>query len=185
MRALIISDKDFKSVRYGDIRSQLTGYFTGKGFETEEVSIGRGELAHCTGCFGCWIKTPGECVMKDRIAEINRASMQSDAVIYLSPVVFGQFSANMKDVLDRWLPNMLPFFITRPDGSTMHPRRYDSYPAQVIIGFGEDIDEEDTKLFEDITSKHRSNFKVFTLRPGTDIAGVLDGIRLKRTEGSL
>ena len=23
------------------------------------------DLAYCTGCFGCWIQTPGECVIKD------------------------------------------------------------------------------------------------------------------------
>lgn len=185
MRSLIISDKDFKTKSYEEIRSKLLGYFNAKGFDTEEISVGRGELAHCMGCFGCWVKTPGECVMKDRIAEINRAAMQSDAVVYLTPVVFGQFSANMKDVIDRWLPNMLPFFITRPNGSTIHPPRYDSYPAQAIIGFGENVDEEDAKLFEDITLKHRNNVTAFVLKPGEDITEVLDGMQFDRVEGSL
>ena len=44
--------------------------------------------------------------------------MTSDVVVYLCPVVFGQFSANMKYAIDRWLPNMLPYFITKDDGST-------------------------------------------------------------------
>jgi multimeric flavodoxin WrbA len=45
----------------------------------------------------------GECIMKDGIVEINRACMTSDVVVYLCPIVFGQFSANIKFALDRWL----------------------------------------------------------------------------------
>lgn len=25
----------------------------------------KGSIRNCIGCFGCWIKTPGQCVMKD------------------------------------------------------------------------------------------------------------------------
>jgi hypothetical protein len=185
MRALIITDKDFKTALYEDIRTKLLGYLNTKGFVTEEISVGREELAHCMGCFGCWVKTPGECVIKDRIAEINRASMQSDVVVYITPVVFGQFSANMKDVIDRWLPNILPFFIVRPDGSTMHPQRYDTNPIQVMLGYGDDISDEDAKLFADITHKHRNIATAFTLKPDMDLVEILDGLRLERMEGIL
>jgi multimeric flavodoxin WrbA len=185
MRALIVSDNDFKTAQYEKIRRTLGEYLSGRGFETEEVSVGRGEIAHCKGCFGCWTKTPGECVIRDRAAEINRASIQSDAVVYLSPVVFGQFSANIKDVIDRWLPNMLPFFIVRSDGSTMHPPRYDSYPAQAIVGYGEDVSDDDAMLFKDITEKHRNKVRALVLKPGMDIAQILGGLRLEKTEGVL
>ena len=185
MRALIISDRDFQTAQYEDIRTQLGSYLKQKGFDTEEISIGRGEIAHCTGCFGCWVKTPGECVMRDDIVRINRASMGSDAVFYISPVIFGQFSANIADVINRWLPNMLPFFMTRPDGSTMHPPRYESYPAQVIVGYGDVVSEEDRQLFADITHKHRSNACAFVYHPGIDISQQLEDISLVRTGGML
>ena len=86
--------------------------------------------------------------------------MTSDAVFYISPIVFGQYSATIKNAIDRWLPNMLPFFMTRPDGSTIHPPRYDDYPQQIVIGYAEDLTEDDASLFTDISIKHRNNMQV-------------------------
>ncbi len=160
MKAYILSDKDYETDAYARLLSQLKDYLSSEHFVIEEKKIGRGDLAFCRGCFGCWVKKPGECVISDDIANINRAIMNSDVTIYLSPVVFGQFSANMKSAIDRCLPNMLPFFEVRKDGSTMHPRRYESYPRQIMIGYGSHLSAEDAQLFIDITQKHRANITV-------------------------
>ncbi len=185
MKAVVISDREYQTAQYERIHAQLGTYLVQKKFEVEEISVGRGEIAHCIGCFGCWIKTPGECVIHDDIAQINRACMASDAVFYLMPVVFGQFSANMANVINRWLPNMLPFFMIRPDGSTMHPPRYDQYPAQVMVGYGDAIAEEDAQLFMDINLKHRSNAQALVCRTGVDMEQQLRNISLVRTGGML
>ncbi len=158
MKAYILSDKDYQTDAYVRLLAQVKEALAG--FEIEEKQLGRGDIHYCVGCFGCWIKKPGECVIGDDIANINRAMMTSDVVVYLVPVVFGQFSANIKYALDRWLPNMLPFFQTRKDGSTMHPRRYESYPRQIMIGYGDDLSAEDAQLFIDITKKHRSSVNI-------------------------
>ncbi|MPN39260.1 hypothetical protein SDC9_186788 [bioreactor metagenome] len=124
--------------------------------------------------------------MKDGIAKINRACMTSDVVVYLCPVVFGQFSANMKSAIDRWLPNMLPFFLTRKDGSTMHPPRYESYAKQIMIGYAESLSEDDAQLFVDITQKHRSSVTTLIDRGNdAELADVLRTISLERVGGSL
>ena len=164
MKSLVVSDIEFDTGTHGKLRSALMGYLEARGCAVEEVSVGRDTLAYCMGCFGCWVKKPGECIIGDRMGAINRSSMTSDAVFYLCPIVFGQFSANMKNVIDRWLPNMLPFFEIRPDGSTMHPPRYADYPRQVMIGYGEELDGEDARLFTDINRKHRSNAEVLIYR---------------------
>lgn len=158
MKAYILSDMDYQTGAYTRLLAQVKEALLG--FEIEEKQLGRGDIHYCVGCFGCWVKKPGECVISDDIANINRAMMNSDVVVYLVPVVFGQFSANIKYALDRWLPNMLPFFQTRKDGSTMHPRRYESYPKQIMIGYGDDLSAEDAQLFIDINKKHRSSVDV-------------------------
>ena len=124
--------------------------------------------------------------MKDGIAEINRACMTSDVVVYLCPIVFGLFSANMKSVIDRWLPNMLPFFMTRKDGSTMHPPRYQDYPKQIFIGYGEDVSPEEVQLFQDITLKHRSNIAmIIDHGSNAEVLSALNKVELSRIGGSL
>lgn len=185
MKAFIISDNEFFTEKYKRLSSQLKSFLAGRGFEIEESSIGRDTLAFCKGCFGCWIKKPGECVISDGIAELNRKAMASDLAIYLCPIVFGQYSANMKCVIDRWLPNMLPFFMIRPDGSTMHPPRYKSYPCQIMIGYGDGLTQEDAQLFLDVILKHRSNVTAFVYGGETDLSEALGALKLKRVEGNL
>jgi len=186
MKALIISDKDYRTEEYESVDRLLRAFFVEKGFETEETQIGRGDLAFCMGCFGCWVKKPGECVIGDSMAKLNCDEMNSDVVIFLSPVVFGQFSANIKNAVDRWLPNMLPFFQTRADGSTMHPPRYSDYPRQIMIGYGDSLSERDAQLFSDITKKHRSNVEVLIWKDNdAEMTEAFEKISLKREGGAL
>lgn len=184
MKAYILSDKDYETHAYKRLLSQLKDYLSTKHFEIEEKKLGRDDLSFCKGCFGCWVKKPGECVISDDIASINRAIMNSDVTIYLSPVVFGQFSANMKYAIDRCLPNMLPFFEVRKDGSTMHTRRYERYPRQIMIGYGDDLDAENAQLFIDITQKHRANITML-IDDGSEyqIKNALESVTLRPVVG--
>lgn len=160
MKALILTDGDYKTGVYDALSDLTSELLAEKGFETQIRELNR-RLHSCMGCFGCWIKKPGECVISDdEMAELDRCYMNSDAVVFLSPIVFGQFSANIKNAVDRTLPNMLPFFYRRPDGSTMHPPRYKKYPALFLIGYGDGLDSEEVQLFRDITIKHRYGVNV-------------------------
>jgi multimeric flavodoxin WrbA len=181
MKAAVVSDKDYRTGLFVRLKDAVLAFLNEKGFEIELIEVGRDDLAFCMGCFGCWVKKPGECVINDSMAAINRSYVQSDAFVYLSPVVFGQVSANIKNAIDRWLPNILPFFEIRPDGSTMHPARYGRMPKVVFIGYGEDLSEEDAGLFTDIIKKHRKDCEVLIYR-GDDakMREVLGAIKLEK-----
>jgi multimeric flavodoxin WrbA len=181
MKTLLISDLEYYSGELESLRSQLIRHLVLKQSQIQEIQIGKGDLATCMGCFGCCIKKPGECVIDDGITDINRTAMNCDAVIILTPVIFGQFSANIKNAIDRWLPNMLPFFITRKDGSTSHPTRYPDYPKQIMIGYGEGLSESDALIFKNINQKHRSNVDVLFWRGDSSNFNLeLNNIELKR-----
>jgi multimeric flavodoxin WrbA len=186
MRAFLLSDGEYLTLRHAELQKLVSGFLAQKSFELEQKTIERDELQFCRGCFDCWVKTPGECIMKDGIVAINRACMLSDVVVYLCPIVFGQFSANMKSAIDRWLPNMLPFFMTRKDGSTMHPPRYADYPKLIFIGYADAMSGEEAQLFSDISLKHRSNVEMI-IDCGDDdaIRSVLQKTQLTRIGGAL
>ena len=48
----------------------------------EHVRLRELAIAPCTGCFGCWTRTPGECVFKDASRDIVRSYVCSDVVVY-------------------------------------------------------------------------------------------------------
>ncbi len=90
MKAYILSDGEYETQTLHRLYALVKRVLEQKGFSVTEKQLQKNELAFCKGCFGCWIKTPGECVIKDAMAGINRETMASDVVIYLIPIVFGQ-----------------------------------------------------------------------------------------------
>jgi len=61
-------------------------------------------LHYCTGCFSCWWKTPGRCVIKDDAEEIFQSVINSDFVIFASPLVAGFTSSVLKILFSLFIP---------------------------------------------------------------------------------
>lgn len=83
--------------------------------------------AFCQGCFGCWLKTPGSCVIKDRLQNISTEIGHCKEVVILSRCCYGGFSPGVKRVLDRAIGVSLPFFTYR-GGRVHHSLRYGNKP---------------------------------------------------------
>ena len=47
------------------------------------VRLATESITACIGCWNCWLKTPGRCVMKDQMAESYPDYVNSDTVILL------------------------------------------------------------------------------------------------------
>ncbi|MGD9580246.1 MAG: flavodoxin family protein [Vampirovibrionia bacterium] len=112
------------------------------GAETENIFLAKKELKHCIGCFTCWIKTPGKCVHKDDMAEMIETYLNSDIIVFASPVYIGGVTGLMKDFLDRLLPTADPRIGKTKDGVTCHYKRYDKTHKYVLIsncGFPEQM----------------------------------------------
>ncbi|MFW9933280.1 MAG: flavodoxin family protein [Candidatus Thorarchaeota archaeon] len=97
-------------------------------FELEVVHLKEHKISYCRGCFGCWVKTPGECVIDDDARNICAKIINSDIVIYLTPIVFGAYSPTLKVLLDRSIPLIHPFF-KKIQGEYHHQKRYNKYPS--------------------------------------------------------
>jgi multimeric flavodoxin WrbA len=68
----------------------------------ERINIPRAGLNGCLGCDACQrvSDVPG-CVQKDEISTILETILQSDMVVYASPVYVWDFTAHMKALIDR------------------------------------------------------------------------------------
>lgn len=127
------------------------------GAEVQVFSMRGINLAHCVGCFGCWLETPGECVMADRGREIVRAIVRSDRAVLFTPVTFGGYSSALKKVVDRWIPLVLPYF-GKYHGETHHKPRYSRYPRLLAVGVQKRPDNEEAKIFKLLVGRNAINF---------------------------
>lgn len=103
------------------------------GWEVREFILRDLTIAPCRGCFNCWLKTPGSCIINDNGRDTARAMAQSDLAVFLTPLTFGGYSAELKKALDRLIPNILPFLI-KVKGEVHHPMRYSRRQDLLIFG---------------------------------------------------
>ena len=120
-------------------------------------------IAPCLGCFGCWVQTPGVCVIDDVGREVAKAIVRSDLVVYLTPILFGGYSHELKKALDRSIPIISPMF-KRVHGEVHHKKRYDSYPDVLALGWRDKITEEDEALFHSVVQRNGINMHASKVR---------------------
>lgn len=114
-------------------------------------------LAHCIGCFRCWHKTPGECVVRDDAREMVRRVVASDLLVFFTPVTFGGYSAALKNMVDRLvLPLIQPFFTTI-EGETHHPIRYEKGLPILAVGVQQRPDATEADVFRLLVGRNAVN----------------------------
>lgn len=89
------------------------------GAEVELLHLSEKDIKPCNGCMGCWVKTPGECVQRDDMAEIVRLASKADILVLATPLYVDGMNAQMKKTVDRLLPLLEPYFEIR-DGHCRH-----------------------------------------------------------------
>jgi putative sterol carrier protein/putative NADPH-quinone reductase len=110
------------------------------GADVEVVELRKKKVNNCIGCFTCWTKTPGMCIHKDDMTnELFPKWLESDLVVYATPLYHYTVNAAMKAFIERTLPVLQPFFEDR-EGRTSHPLRKE-LPKAIFLsvaGFPED-----------------------------------------------
>jgi hypothetical protein len=135
------------------------------------------DIQYCTGCWGCWVKTPGECIAVDDSRDVCRAVINSDFVLFASPVIMGFYSALLKKTMDKLIPLLHPYIVV-DQGEAHHLARYDRYPVLgLLLEKSGDTDDEDIEIISDVHSrtalnmKSRLSFTRLTLDPVEEVAG--------------
>jgi multimeric flavodoxin WrbA/putative sterol carrier protein len=102
------------------------------GAEVEAVDLRKKTIRNCIGCFTCWTKTPGLCIHKDDMSlELFPKFIESDLVVYGTPLYHFTVNAAMKAFIERTLPALQPFFEESGE-ATLHPYRH-AFPKAVVL----------------------------------------------------
>lgn len=124
------------------------------------IEIIKENINPCIGCFRCWVKTPGHCMLKnDLTAKTTPAFVQSDTMLIVSSIHYGSYSATMKRVIDRSIPNILPFF-RKYKNEVHHQMRYKKLARQIILAYGDNLTPSEKETFIKLTKANATNFGI-------------------------
>lgn len=119
------------------------------------IDLSAFNIHRCTGCFGCWVKTPGKCVIRDDAVKIYPCIAQSDLVVYISRICYGGYDVPMKTMLERAIPVQMAF-IRLVNGETHHVQRAVVPKKALIVAYGADTEEEE-EVFRHLVARNAKN----------------------------
>ena len=184
MKALILNGEEIGGFSLKQISKNIRKDLKTNDFEVEEIFLKEKEIADCLGCFDCWVKTPGICIIDDYGRETAAELINSELVVFLTPVVFGSYSYQLKKALDRMIPLISPYF-KKVKGEIHHKKRYSNYPSILAVGIVEEMDEAKNQIFKELVQRNSINFhspyfkaEVFQLTDDFEVNGLKDSIKM-------
>lgn len=113
-------------------------------YQGYNIISNNGSIRPCIGCFGCWDKDPGKCIIHDGYENMGHLIHHADEVVIISRYTWGGFSSFVKNVLDRSLGYSLPF-IEIKNGHSYLKKRYNENKPFSFIFYGCNIINEEQK----------------------------------------
>lgn len=181
MKALILDGSGGEEQELLSARLTVETSLKETGWDVSSIILRDRSLASCRGCFGCWIKTPGVCVIDDLGRDIVRYLIQSDLLVLISPVTFGGYSSLLKRAVERFIPILLPFFRSI-DGTIHHQLRYARYPKLLVTGYQREPNPKTEEVFRNMVLRNvinglGSSYKIAMLYHGQSDADISAAIK--------
>ncbi len=98
----------------------LKGLDRAKEHEVRIVNVIEKRIAPCRGCFGCWQKAEGHCLIDDDQNGILDLYRSADLVIWSFPLYCYGMPSHLKAVLDRTIPLIKMKMVQAEDGTVRH-----------------------------------------------------------------
>lgn len=71
------------------------------GHEVETLHVGKMKIAGCLGCEYCHTKGEGKCIQKDDMEKVIPAYLDSDMIVYATPVYYFDMTAQLSAAIQR------------------------------------------------------------------------------------
>ena len=110
MKAVILDGSHENDLIGHYVSSALLTELESRGWEFDHVHLCEIKIGNCAGDFFCWIRSPGLCNVNDENRLIAKAIANSQLMVYLTPITFGGYSSDLKQMVDHQIQNVLPFF---------------------------------------------------------------------------
>jgi multimeric flavodoxin WrbA len=103
------------------------------GAETENIFLAKYDIQPCRGDLGCWLKTPGKCIIKDDMAELLPKMRGNDVIVFATPLYVDNVTGIMKNFMDRCIVGGDPHFEKDENGECRHVSTEKNVPKFVVI----------------------------------------------------
>ena len=162
--------EEFQRIYYEKLKNEAIKKVIGKRKEKnenwienneEEVKIisDENKIKNCTGCFCCWIKNPGRCILKDGYENLAELYSKAEKIIIISKCCYGTYSPFIKNVLDRSIPYLLPFFKLK-NNEMHHTIRYKNKLSLEVYFYGNGLTELEKNIAEKTVKANCVNLNV-------------------------
>ena len=105
-----------------------------------QIISDNGAIKPCNGCFGCFVKDPGKCIVHDGYENMGYLIHHAEEVVVISRYTWGCFSSFVKNVCDRSLGYILPY-LGIYNGESHHKKRYKEDKPWSFIFYGHNIND--------------------------------------------
>ena len=101
--------------------------------EVHIIHVIEKKIAPCRGCFGCWKRMDGHCVIQDDQNDILDLYRNADVIIWSFPLYCYGMPSHLKAVLDRTIPLIKMKMVRQQDGSVRHEALADFSRMHTLI----------------------------------------------------
>ena len=117
------------------VTDELKLILAGNKTDVEIIETAGLKISNCIGCNFCWLKTPGECTVKDDYEMILKKIVHADQMWVISDTALGFIDHKGKNVYDRMIP-LLTMYLKFYKGQLRHVPRYQKLPDIGLIYIG-------------------------------------------------